>query len=142
MTTGNGLLSAVDKWHEEGRQLWRQLRAERDELVMRLEEIDKRLAALPPDTGDPHSASPPKKAIVDHYQFPADASVPQIVSSILRAAETDLLASEIIERVQNARPDIKPEMVHSALYRLRERGTILSRGEKGSRQFVWAGHAA
>ena len=136
MTTGDGLLSAVDKWHEEGRQLRRQLQAERDELAMRLEEIDKRLADLPVDPGEGVMVGA-KKVLSDFYEFPEDASVAHIVSTIIRRAEAPLIASEIIERVQAVRSSVKAEMVHSAIYRLTERGKITAEGAKGSRLFTW-----
>ena len=140
--SGPDLISAIDKWREQGRELRKQLIAERNALAAKVAEIDSRLSAMPQESDAdpaPPAQLPTGSASGSGHFTMDDASVPAMVSSILKHATRPLSAAEIIRLVQDSRTGIKPEMVHSAIYRLKERDAIAAQGDRGSRTFTWAG---
>jgi hypothetical protein len=134
-------LSAADKWREEGKNLRRQLAEERSKIAARLAEIDKRLAQLPPETLEPPFSNDTPLGVLGNglFELAVGASIPHMVASIVRHSPRPLSAGEIVKQVQDSRTGIKAEMVHSAIYRLKERGEIEPHGDKGSRTFTWKG---
>jgi hypothetical protein len=141
ISTENDILSAADKWREEGKALRRQLAEEKSKLAARLAEIEKRLAQLPADPIEPPFSNDTPLGILGNglFTFAMDASIPHMVASIVRHSPRPVSAGEIVKQVQDSRTGIKPEMVHSAIYRLKERGEIEAHGDKGSRTFTWKG---
>lgn len=127
------LISAIDKWQEEGRSLRERLLAERADLTKRLNEVEKRLAMLPMVKQAPVDIGnhPPVRVL------PRD-SLADVVRKILRAASgRPLAAGEVVDMVLTERPRTEKTHVHSALFRLKEREEIEAIGAPGSQKYLW-----
>lgn len=146
MSSGDDILSATDKWREEGKALRRQLVSERTKLAERVAQIDMRLAALPNDDDAPAPPAqlpkPPTGQPTPTLQRVSPGTkVPDLVRAIVKAATRPLTAGEIISFARGARPGTEPSEIHSTLYRAVQRGEMEAQGEKGSRTFTWKGSA-
>jgi hypothetical protein len=132
------LISAIDRWQEEGRALRERLLSERDALAKRLGEIDKRLSMIPTEKGADgpgHAIRQPQEATLERVS-PRD-SLADVVRKLLRAAAKPLAAGEVVGRVLEARPSAEKTHVHSALFRLKKAEEVEVTGEPGSLKYQW-----
>lgn len=125
------ILEAIDRWRAEGRDLRTRLLAERQALAARMEEIDRRLGALPQDPADePVKVTSSNAHLFGFSPLPDNISVPDAVRRVLaQSGDRPLMAREIIAQLKHRVKDpdrIKAAMVHSALFRMKDRGEVMT----------------
>ncbi len=111
-------LDEVTGWLDAGRVLRQRLLDEKEQILSRLEEIDAALSSLPDQTED---------------------SAPEKVKRVLRAGGGPMSAPQLIDAIRATEPVLDARLVHSALYRLAQRGDVIAEGERGSRVYRWSG---
>jgi hypothetical protein len=111
------------------------MEAERKALQQKLDALDRTLAELPQENAGNGIKTPNTNGTI----LSPDASVPEVVRAVLRAASAPLSAGDIISRVRELKKGTEPANVHSAISRLRRDGQLDTFGDVGMRTYALQG---
>lgn len=125
MNPPDDVRAALEKWLREGDRIRDALLAEREDLTRRLREIDAALATLPPP-----------RSPVEAQGIALQSSVASALVAGVRALHpSGATPQDLMNWVQQTKPDFDVRQLHTYLARLTAAGTIHFHGTRGQRRY-------